>query len=118
PPTPLTPTGPPAANRFDSAEKRGAQASRGAPRMLSPGTELIIDGGVRHKHQEAAFFSAFGADFDSGFKATLTTYSLTPRLSSQHDLAGMPAKLLTGIDVYDSIYGSHPHVLLCDPPNH
>src|SRR5262249_51527507 len=59
-----------AANPFDFAEKQGANATLGAPRMLIPGTELIIDGGVRHKHQEAAFFSAFGADFDSGFKAT------------------------------------------------
>jgi len=107
-----------AANPFDFAEKQGANATLGVTRMLVPGTELIIDGGIRHKHQDAAFFSSFSPDFDSGFKATLTTYSLTPRLSSQHDLGGIPAKLLTGIDVYDSIYGSDRSVHLSDPPNH
>ena len=83
-----------------------------------PGTELIVDGGVRHKHQQAGFFSAFGPDFDSGFKATMTTLSLTPRLSSAHNLGGMPGKLLAGVDVYDTTYGSDRSIHLSDPPIH
>ncbi len=51
--------------------------------MLAPGTELIVDGGIRQKKQQAGFFSAFGPDFDSYVDTTLTTLSLTPRLSQQ-----------------------------------
>ena len=73
-----------AATPFDFAEKQGVNATLGVTRVLWQGTELVVDGGVRHKKQEAGFFSAFGPDFDSGFKANLTSLSLTPRLLSQH----------------------------------
>ena len=107
-----------AATSFDFAEKQGANATLGFTRVLVPGTEVIVDGGVRHKHQQAGFFSAFGPDFDSGFKATMTTLSLTPRLSSVHNLGAMPGKLLAGVDVYDTTYGSDRSVHLNDAPNH
>jgi iron complex outermembrane receptor protein len=100
---------------FDYANKQGINATLGVTRVLLPGTELIIDGGVRQKNQQAAFFDPFG---DHALKATLTTFSLTPRLTSQHDLGGMSGKLLTGIDVYDNTYGSDRSVHLSDPPNH
>src|SRR5262249_57899394 len=99
---------------FDYANKQGISATAGVTRVIVPGTELIIDGGVRQKNQQAAFFSPFG---DSGFKATLMTFSLTPRLTSQHDLGGRPGKLLTGIDLYDNTYGSHPTRHLGHQPN-
>jgi iron complex outermembrane receptor protein len=104
-----------AATPFDYANKQGINATLGVTRVVVPGTELIIDGGVRQKNQQAAFFDPFG---DSGFKATLTTFSLTPRLTSQHDLGGMSGKLITGIDFYDNTYGSDRSVHLNDPPNH
>jgi iron complex outermembrane receptor protein len=100
---------------FNYANKEGITATLGVTRVLVPGTELIIDGGVRQKNQQAAFFFPFG---DSGVKATLTTFSLTPRLTSQHDLGGMSGKLITGIDFYDNTYGSDRSVHLTDPPNH
>jgi iron complex outermembrane receptor protein len=104
-----------AATPFDYANKQGVNATLGVTRVIVPGTELIIDGGVRQKNQQAAFFDPFG---DSGFKATLTTFSLTPRLTSQHDLGGMSGKLLTGIDFYDNTYSSDRSIHLSDPPNH
>ncbi len=107
-----------AATPFDYGDKQGANALLGFARKLGEGSELIVDGGVRQKKQQAGFFSAFGAIFDSYFDATLTTASFTPRLSSQHDLAGLPAKLLAGVDVYDSTYRSDRAVHLGDPPNH
>lgn len=107
-----------AATPFDFANKQGASATLGVTRVLTPGTELIIDGGVRQKNQQAAFFCTGCPDFDRGFKATLTTFSLTPRLSSQHDLGGMPGKLIAGIDVYDSAFGSDRSLHLNDPPIH
>jgi iron complex outermembrane receptor protein len=107
-----------AATPFDNARKQGFSATLGVTRVLAPGTELIVDGGVRQKNQQAEFFCTGCSDFDRGFKATLTTFSLTPRLSSQHDLGGLPGKLLAGVDFYDSTFGSDRSLHLNDPPIH
>ncbi len=82
-----------AATPFDFGNKNGLDATLGVTHMLWQGTELVVDGGVRNKNQESGFFSAFGSIFDSGFKADLTSYSVTPRLLSQHMVGGMPGKL-------------------------
>jgi iron complex outermembrane receptor protein len=103
---------------FDYANKQGINATLGVTRVLAPGTELIVDGGVRQKNQQSAFFCTGCSDFDRGVKATLTTFSLTPRVSSQHDLGGMPGKLIAGIDFYDNTYGSDRSLHLNDPPIH
>src|SRR5215212_343558 len=69
---------------FDFANKQGISGTAGVTQTLWQGTELIVDGGVRQKNQRAAFFcGAFCSDFDTGFKATLTAASLTPRLTNQ-----------------------------------
>jgi iron complex outermembrane receptor protein len=95
-----------AATPFDFANKEGMNATAGVTHMLWQGTELIVDGGVRQKNQQAAFFcGAFCSDFDTGFKATLTAGSFTPRLTSQHNLGGMTGKLIAGVDLYDTTYG-------------
>lgn len=107
-----------AATPLDFAEKKGLNATAGVTHTLWAGTSLVIDGGVRSKKQEAGFFSAFGAIFDSGFKADLTTLSLTPRVLSEHRLGGLPGKLIAGIDVYHSIYGADRSQHLGDPPIH
>ena len=98
------PTG--AATPFDHGEKRGANATAGITRIVGPGTELIFDGGVRRKNQRGAFFNSFAPDFDSFVDSALTTFSLTPRMTSNYDLAGSPSKLLAGVDVYHSIFDS------------
>jgi iron complex outermembrane receptor protein len=103
---------------FDFANKQGASATAGVTHTFFPGTELVVDGGVRQKNQQAAFFCDGCPDFDRGAKSTLTTASLTPRLSSQHSIGSTPGKLLAGIDLYDSVFGSDRSVHLNDPPNH
>ena len=107
-----------AATPFDFANKEGINGTAGVTQMLWQGTELIVDGGVRQKNQQAAFFSSFGSAFDSGFKATLTAGSLTPRLTSQHNLGGMTGKLIAGVDLYDTTYGSDRSQHLNDRPIH
>jgi iron complex outermembrane receptor protein len=107
-----------AATPFDYGKKQGLSATAGVARMLAPGTELIVDGGIRQKKQQSAFFSAFGAFFDTALDTTLTTYSVTPRINSAHDLAGMPSKLIAGIDFYFSDYNSDRMAHTGDPPNH
>src|SRR5207247_3637197 len=102
----------------DNAHKQGVSATLGVTRTLAPGTELIIDGGVRQKNQQGEFFCTGCSGFDRGVKATLTTFSLTPRLSSQHDFGGRPGKLIAGIDFYDAGFGSDRSLHLNDPPIH
>ena len=103
---------------FDFADKQGKNVTAGVTHMFFPGTEVIVDGGVRQKDQQAAFFCTGCPDFDRGFKASLTTASFTPRLSSQHNLGSMPGKLLAGLDLYNADYGSDRSVHLGDMPNH
>ena len=103
---------------FDFANKQGVRTTLGVTRQLAPGTELIVDGGMRQKNQQAAFFCSGCPDFDSGFKATLTNVSLTPRVASQHTLGAMPGKLLAGVDLYDTLYGSDRSQHLGDAPIH
>ena len=107
-----------AATPFDFGEKNGINGTLGVTHTLWQGTELVVDGGIRHKKQEAGFFSAFGPAFDSGFKANLTSLSATPRLLSQHMIGGAPGKLITGVDIYHSIYDSDRSLHLGDPPIH
>jgi len=45
---------------FNYGNKQGITATLGVTRVVVPGTELIIDGGVRQKNQQAAFFDPFG----------------------------------------------------------
>jgi iron complex outermembrane receptor protein len=103
---------------FNFADQQGVSATAGVTRELDPGTELIVDGGVRQKNQQAAFFCTGCPDFDEGVTATLTTASLTPRISSQQNLGGMSGKLLAGIDLYDATFGSDRSLNLGDPPYH
>ena len=108
-----------AATPFDYGIKKGVNATGGITRTLTPGTELIVDGGIRQKNQQAGFFSSFGSDFNSYVNTYLTTLSFTPRLSSNHNFfGGMTGKLLTGVDVYDAIYGSGRALHQVDEPYH
>ena len=97
-----------AATPFDYGIKKGVNATAGITRTLTPGTELIVDGGVRQKNQQAGFFGTSDPDFEPSYvNAYLTTLSFTPRLSSNHNLLRRDdGQALTGVDVYDAIYGS------------
>jgi iron complex outermembrane receptor protein len=113
-----------AATPFDYGDKQGINATAGISRMVAPGTEFVIDGGVRQKKQQAGFFPvdsfclSVGGLCDSYIDATLTTFSLTPRMTSNHNLAGTPGKLIAGMDIYESIYGSDRANHIGDAPIH
>lgn len=101
---------------YDWAKKQGLNASGGFTATLTPGVSLIVDGSLRHKHQESLFdsytdpntfaFSLAAATPQSYILTDMTTASFTPRLDAMHHLFGVNSHLLTGIDVYDTQYGS------------
>jgi len=91
---------------YDHAEKRGVNAALGGSVDLASGLELVVDGGIRHKEQEDAFFSAWGRTYDTYNERRLTTLSVTPRLNGEGTLAGLPNRITTGIDYAYSLYDS------------
>jgi iron complex outermembrane receptor protein len=97
------------------ADKQGANATAGFTKMLWNGADLIVDGGVRDKQQQAAFFSPFSSSY---VDTKLQTWSLTPRLSIKNVIAGMPSNILTGIDYYDATYHSERPEFKGSPPIH
>ena len=95
--------------------KQGVNAILGYSRMLTNGIELIVDGSVRQKKQQT--FSEI-----SGFAITdnrkLDTVSFTPRANIQGFVFGMPTKVTTGLDFYDSTLHDARGSGLTDPPVH
>jgi iron complex outermembrane receptor protein len=90
---------------FDYADKQGLAATAGFTRMLTQSVELIVDGGVRHKAQQAAFLGETGDPFNYN-DTTVTTYSLTPRMKIGGEVLGLPSQTTTGVDFYHAVYGS------------
>src|SRR6267378_2566036 len=86
---------------FDYGNQQGANATAGFTKTLWNGAELIVDGGVRDKKQQAGFFNPFG---DSFVDSRLQTWSITPRLSIKNVIFGLPSAILTGIDYYDATF--------------
>jgi iron complex outermembrane recepter protein len=95
----------------DFGRKQGANATAGFTVQVNKELDLIVDGGVRRKMQQAGFFITGFPDFDSFVDTTLTTYSLTPRGIHTTTLGSVPSKLIFGLDLQDAVYGS-------DRPNH
>ena len=79
------------------------------------GLELIIDGGVRQKKQQA--FSEI-AGFATTDRRELTTYSFTPRFIAQGNIFGAPSRLIAGADVYYAELGVNRGAQQSDPPVH
>jgi iron complex outermembrane recepter protein len=104
-----------AATPFDYGNKQGANATAGFTKTLVNGVDLIVDGGVRDKKQQAAFFSTFG---DSYVDSHLQTWSITPRLSIKNEMFGLPSAILTGVDYYDATYHSERPTDKGLPPIH
>lgn len=105
---------------FDYADKQGTNITAGFTTSLWDGAELIVDGGLRDKRQQAAYFgnvplSPFSA---SSFDAHLQTWSITPRLSIKNAFFGLPSKILTGLDYYDATYDSDRGQYRGTPPVH
>jgi iron complex outermembrane receptor protein len=105
---------------FDYADKQGANATAGFTKTLWNGAELIVDGGVRDKKQQAGFFGATPVpSFSSSYiDTTLQTWSITPRLSIKNAILGIPSNILTGVDYYDATYHSNRSQFNGFPPIH
>src|SRR4029079_6628791 len=101
---------------LDWGKKQAINFATGFNATLSPGIELIVDGGVRRKFQQAQFFSYLdpttflyninAASPMNYVDTVMTTSSVTPRLDVSHRLFGLPNRLLTGIDIYNTQYNS------------
>jgi iron complex outermembrane receptor protein len=101
---------------YDWAKKQDVNVTGGFTRTIASGVDLIVDGGVRRKFQQGQYYNYFNNPFftydpttagpSSYVDTTMTTTSFTPRLDMSNQLFGMPNRLLTGIDVYNTQYGS------------
>jgi iron complex outermembrane receptor protein len=103
---------------FDYGNQQGFNFTAGFTKILANGVELIVDGGLRDKRQQAGFFGnvplmSFNASY---VDTTMQTWSLTPRLSIKNPMFGLPSTILTGIDFYDAAYHSNRSQLQSDPP--
>jgi len=88
----------------DFANQKGSSITAGYSMFVSDNTELIFDGGYRRKNQ-TAFFD-YGGGFSNYLDTDLNTWSLTPRLSIEHDVNGQAATTIIGLDYYRSNYDS------------
>jgi iron complex outermembrane receptor protein len=101
---------------FDWGKKQGINFATGFNATITPGVELIVDGSIRRKFQQAQFFNYLDPNtFLYNINAlspmnyvdtVMTTSSVTPRLDVSHHLFGVPNRLLTGIDFYNTQYNS------------
>jgi iron complex outermembrane receptor protein len=105
---------------LDYADKQGVNVTAGFTRTLWSGAELIVDGGIRTKDQQAGFFGSLPlSSFNASYVDTnLQTWSLTPRLSIRNAVFGLPSDVLTGIDYYDATYHSNRSQLQSTAPTH
>jgi iron complex outermembrane receptor protein len=89
---------------LDYGDTQGARGTLGFTYMLGPGLELIVDGGIRTKAQQAGFFRLFEEAY---VDTDLTTRSLTPRVDLTQPFLGLPSRVIAGIDLFDTDYESH-----------
>jgi iron complex outermembrane receptor protein len=99
----------------DYGDKQGVNVTAGFTKSLWDGAELIVDGGVRNKKQQAGFFTQY---YESYVDTTLTAWSITPRLRITNAMFGLPSTILTGIDYYDSTYDSNRSMFKETAPIH
>jgi len=88
---------------LDYGNKQGQRYTGGFTAMLAPGVELIVDGGIRKKAQQAGYFSDFSQQY---VDTDLTTSSLTPRFNINQTWWGIPVKAIAGVDLYRTDYAS------------
>ena len=105
-----------AATPSDFGNKQGQAYTLGMTRMLTPGVELIVDGSLRRKDQQAELYTS-GAPYN-GVDTNVTTASVTPRLKLDSMAWGMPLGILTGFDYYHTAYASDRSLNLSSRPYH
>jgi iron complex outermembrane receptor protein len=95
---------------YDWAAKQGQNITGGFTRMLAPGWEVIVDGGVRRKQEQAQFFlnteTLQSTSGNNAVDTTLTTASFTPRIKVDSNIFGLPTKGIGGFDYYHADYNS------------
>lgn len=103
---------------YDYGNQQQASGTAGVTVDLMPGLELIVDGGVRARTQQAGFFQScfdFATNTSVGgcaqsplsyFDSTLVTSSVTPRVRVDTNVFGVPWKATAGVDLYHTDYDS------------
>lgn len=110
-----------ASTPYDFGTKDGWKFTTGFTRMLAPGFELIVDGGIRRKDQTGSYFGGWFRPADaplSYLDTRLTTSSVTPRVNIAMPLFGLPSKIVTGVDFYKTDYDSSRGMSVSSPPRH
>jgi iron complex outermembrane receptor protein len=103
---------------FDYGNQQGANATAGFTKTLWNGAELIVDGGVRDRKNQAGFFGLLPTIPFNYVDFHLQTWSITPRLSIKNVIFGLPSAILTGVDYYDAAYHSDRPEFKGAPPIH
>ena len=103
---------------YDFADKQGENGTLGFTYRLAPGFELIVDGGVRHKQEQAAFYNLLSTTPRAAVDTALTTWSLTPRVRVDSVLGGMPSTATGGVDYYHADFDSDRSQSLSSAPIH
>lgn len=83
---------------LDYADKQEVRGTVGFNYIVVPGVELIVDGGIRNKEQQAFVWSYSDSE--------LSTTSLTPRVTITTPLFGLPSRVIAGVDFFDAEYDS------------
>src|SRR6476620_6597746 len=82
---------------FDYGNQQGANATAGFTKTLLNGVDLIVDGGVRDRKNQAGFFGLLPTIPFNYVDSHLQTWSITPRLSVKNVIFGLPSAILTGV---------------------
>jgi len=96
---------------LDYSNRQNVAVRGGITRNLWTGAELVLDGSVRRKTTQFATFNPIGGFFPPNQPlvyndTTLTTYSLTPRITADHSWGPVRARVVAGIDLYKTQYNS------------
>ncbi|MEX1201475.1 MAG: TonB-dependent receptor [Methylophaga sp.] len=90
----------------DWAKERTEYLTTGYTAKLSDNDTLVIDAGYRQRQQKSQFDYGFGFGFGDYADTDLTTFSFTPRLIMNRQLANRDIQWIAGIDWYDYDYQS------------
>jgi iron complex outermembrane receptor protein len=101
---------------FNFVNQQGANATAGFTKTIVNGVDLIVDGGVRDKKQQAGFFGDSLTEPFNYVDTHLQTWSFTPRLSIKAPVFELPSAIMTGIDYYDANYHSNRPEFQGAPP--
>lgn len=88
----------------DWAKERTEYLTTGYTAKLSDNDILVIDAGYRQRQQKSQFDYGFG--FGDYADTDLTTFSVTPRLIMNRQLANRDIQWIAGVDWYDYDYQS------------